>query len=699
MRGLLVGSFLLTFIGVSHVRGESGMNTIRKDSQTGNIRTESQTGNIRMESQMDSSGMDLQTDIARRDSQMENTRINTQMDTIRMDEVILSGKKTKSSFSEVSRMVATLQHQEIQSMPSGSITGVLEDGFGMDIRNRGVMGVQADMSIRGGSFDQNLILLNGISINDPQTGHHNLNIPVNLSQVKKIEVLHGPGSRIFGANAFSGAVNIITMPVVGTDDLQVNLSGGQHAFFDGSASLAIRNNKLSNQISLSNYFSDGYTNNTDFNVKNLFYQGQYENRSGAFNWQVGHLDKGFGANSFYTPAYPNQYEKIRSSLISLGYQLKKSCTIDNKVYYRRHQDRFELFRSDPASWYGGHNHHITHVAGVNTSVSFSGGLGETAFGLNYKYEKILSNVLGIEMNNNKKVPGEENAFFSHRDERNNIDIFAEHSFEFNKWLITGGALFSWNNAFGSGVYPGLEISYSINQNHRLFGSVNRSLRLPTFTDLYYEGPTNNGNPDLKPETALNYEIGAKWIDTEAFRGQLALFQRHGKDIIDWVRLTDSIKWQSRNLTTINTNGLEINLLVKGPGINLDFIEYIRLHYAYVNLQKSSGDYLSNYALDFLKHKFGFHVKHHIIEDLSADWNMKYFSRAGTYLDYATGKETSYKPVFLADARIAYQINKYTYFISVSNILDAEYQDIGNIEMPGRWIKGGIRASFDLFNFN
>ena len=128
-------------------------------------------------------------------------------------------------------MVSVIPREEIEYAPVTSIQELLEYVAGVDVRQRGAEGVQADISIRGGTFDQTLILLNGVNITDPQTGHHNLNLPVSINQIERIEILEGPAARVYGPNAFSGAINIVTRQPDKTS-WKLAIEGGSFGYFD-----------------------------------------------------------------------------------------------------------------------------------------------------------------------------------------------------------------------------------------------------------------------------------------------------------------------------------------------------------------------------------------------------------------------------------------------------------------------------------
>ncbi len=430
------------------------------------------------------------------------------MKDIEIDEVVVSAQRAPVAFSQVARIVKVIGKEEILAAPVQSLQDLLRYAMDVDVRQRGGLGVQTDISIRGGSFDQVLILLNGININDPQTGHHSLNLPVSFDAIDRIEILEGPASRIYGPNALSGAINIIT----GTSDksnLKGRISTGENGFYDAGISGTFISGKVKNLVSIDHRSSDGYTKNTDFTLTDAFYQGRLNTKGIALDWQAGITNRSFGANSFYTPAYPDQFEHVKTSFASIKMETGKTLHFTPSVYWRRNQDRFELFRYPEItpSWYKGHNYHLTDVYGTNLNAWFSSFLGKTAFGTDFRSENIHSNVLGTPLAKSVPVPGEDGKFFTKSDNRSNMSWFIEHSVYLQRFMASAGLMANWNSQLVTNwnLFPGIDLSYLITTRVKFYASVNSSLRMPTFTDLYYSSPTNKGNILLMPEKSVEYE--------------------------------------------------------------------------------------------------------------------------------------------------------------------------------------------------
>jgi len=636
---------------------------------------------------------------------------SAQIDTVNISVVEITSSRIPSVYSESSRIVHIIGKEQIDDAAVSDLQDLLRFIPGTDGRQRGPDGVQSDISIRGGTFDQVLILLNGIPINDVQTGHHNLNLPVDIQDIQRIEILEGPGCQAYGTNAFSGAINIIT----GNDtdkNLILSLSGGEYNYFGGFISYSQQIRNLHNYLSFSRKQSDGYMSNTDYKIGRFFYQSELKMHKSLLAFYAGYADKAFGANSFYSSVFPHQFEYTKTTLLGLKWNTKGFLKGGYNIYWRRNQDRFELFRSyeNAPAWYTKHNYHLTNVYGVSLNYSFQSVIGKTAFGAEFRNEEILSNVLGDSLNLNTYklklfnnlndsilVPGESNVYFYKGKARQNISFFAEQRYHYQKISAGAGMLINWFSDNTWKVYPALEADFSISKKIKLITTVNQSMRQPNFTELYYNSATNTGNPLLMPETSLNYEIGSKYL-TDILDIKMVLFRREGKNLIDWVKYPDSSKWESKNITEINTNGIEtganVNLLKLTRNNNF-FIKYIYVSYTYLDASRIENEFMSKYVLDYLVHKADCNFKHRLIKNVFAVWNVSFQQRNGTYVDVSSQKEIKYKAVYLINSKVYWQNRQWQIFIEASNLLNKSYYDFGNIPLPGRWIRGGVLLDLNL----
>ncbi|WP_462281318.1 TonB-dependent receptor plug domain-containing protein [Salinivirga cyanobacteriivorans] len=622
-----------------------------------------------------------------------------------LDEVIVSGEQEPVAFSKIARIVTVINQKEIEAAPVSDLNELLEYAVSLDIKQRGQHGVQADIAMRGGTFDQTLVLLNGVNITDPQTGHHNLNLPLSLNSIDRIEILEGPASRMFGVNAYNGAINFITNTKPG-NTIKTEAKAGQYNFLEQNTSVNYKAGKTTHFFTAGHKKSDGYLpnealNNTDFNTTNLFYHGKWKHNAHELALQTGYNTKAFGANSFYTPAYPDQFEATKTFFSSVRYSLKKkNIQLKPVIYYRKHHDRFELFRDTAPDWYNSHNYHMTDVAGGQLPVLFQTRYGNIAANLNIRYAHIYSNVLGKPMAGTKAVPGE-NATFNHQDERIHTGGHFTYTLDLEKLHFAAGLMTSYYNILDRiRTYPGLEVSYELFRHFRVFSSYNEALRLPTFTDLYYSGPVNIGNPDLRPEESKTLEAGARYVNT-VFSFQSAIYYRKGNNTIEWVKPVDAAEeapWQTQNLTNTATRGVDFALKVHLNKLwEASPVSLINLSYAYTDINASGENVETKYVADNLKHKFTIRLKHKLYKNFRASWGIRYQDRNGSYNAYENGNyntDLPFKPFWLVNLKISYKYNKWEFYSSISNLLDKNYYDIANIPQPGRWLIMGANFSIN-----
>lgn len=631
-----------------------------------------------------------------------------------LEEVEVVAETSPQLASEAARIVEVISRKEIQAASAQSVNELLEFALGVDIRQRGPHGIQADVSVRGGTFDQVMFLLNGINVTDPQTGHFNLNIPVDISSIERIEILEGPGARYWGPNAFTGAINIVTKKVK-NNTLGVALAGGEFGLVNGNVEAGFVNGNVNHYFSVGGRHSDGYIPNADYNLFNAYYNRIGATELGTSMLQVGYTDKAFGANTFYTPSYPFQYEQNRTFFGSFKYETAgETVRFSPAVYFRQNHDRFELYREEGyfqktddgfrvmgtdtvPGWYAGHNYHTTTIMGGELNGKYYSLAGITSFGINVRNEQIYSNVLGTPMDVTRPAPGEPDGMFTKSANRLNASAFVEHFYSKGIFSGSAGVMANHNSTLTkyAEFYPGLDIAFQLAKPLKAYGSATTSFRMPTFTDLYYTGPNNVGNPNLKPETAVNLEAGLKF-SKPGLQGTAAAYYRMGKNLIDWVQLDpDDLKFTTVNHNEANTLGIELGgkwnpQVTYGENF---FITNVILNYTYLNTEVDLKGLQSGYVGDYLKHKFTARVSHNIVSALSAHWGVRFQDRAGQYDKFENGVNvgpTDYAPFWLMDLKIAWTKPKYEVYAQASNLLDNEYVDFGNIAQPGRWIIGGVK---------
>jgi vitamin B12 transporter len=612
------------------------------------------------------------------------------MKSIDIGDIIVTAGRTLVEEQQATRIVTVISKAEIERAPAQSFNDLLRYIAGVDIRQRGPLGVQADISLRGGTFDQTLILLNGINITDPQTGHHNLNLPIDIESIEQIEILQGPAAKSFGANAFNGVINIITGNS-GPNHTRASGTYGQYGLYKASANISNTNGNFNHFISFNNLGSDGYIRNTDFTNTNIFYQAGYLSGIGTFDFQTGYNKKDFAANSFYSLRFPNQFEATKTEFVSLRYQSNTSIKISSAFYTRRQRDRFEL-RRDTLPF----NHHITNTAGINLYATATHRFGKTSIGIDFRNEHIISNVLGIPLNNTIEVSGFEDAYYTNYYNRINTGIYADHSVTLKRFTFVAGTLAFHNSRVpGVRIYPGIDVSYSLTNYVKLYSSANKTLRTPTFTDLFYKSPSQKGNRYLLPEEAITLEGGMKY-NNASFTANISVFKRYGLKMIDWVKdpSPDSIIWRSMNHSQINFTGMESSFsYIPSTAGNLERIQSFKISYSFLRADLNTGNMLSKYTLDYLKHQITSGIDVRVKWKLFVSNRLTYNDRNGTYQDNK-GQLVTYKPFWTDDVKVYWKSDYLTLFTEASNVFNTNYYDFGGIVQPGIWFRGGIIVDID-----
>jgi vitamin B12 transporter len=607
-----------------------------------------------------------------------------------LEEVVVTATKVGLPLNLAAKQVTLISKQEIERAPVRSIEDLLKYVAGVDILQRGPHGVQADISLRGGSFDQTAILLNGINLTSPHTGHYSFDIPVNLSDIERIEIVQGPSSMVYGASAFAGGVNIITKKEEKATAF-AKLEGGMHGLFGAEARGSYKVGLASHSFSAGYKQSDGYIRNSDYKITNLLWQSRFRANGSNIDFQAGLNNKAYGANTFYSAAYPNQFDNTEGIFFSVRGESQGKLKFIPHIYWNRHYDEFQLIREgtpDVPDWYKSHNYHRSDVFGMNLHMQVATTWGITSFGGEFRNEGILSNVLG-------KPIEESIGKYTKSDNRTNISYFAEHNFIWEKLTISLGGLLNYNTAITDQVdfYPALNGSFRATDHLSLYTSWNKATRMPTFTDLYYTTATHMGNIDLKSEQSEAFESGIKYSHP-VVRANVALFLMKGRNMIDWVKTSPEALWESRNHTQLNKKGFEAAL-----NVNLTswFGEQQPLRsfsagYMFIDQERVKDELISNYSLNHLRHKVTAELHHTVVKRLTLSWHFRWQQRMGSYVQYVDlkpGEKVEFAPVALFDAKANYELGCTNLFLQANNIFNTTYVDLGNIPQPGFWFTGGV----------
>ena len=615
-----------------------------------------------------------------------------------LDEVSVTGSRAPLTRAQAARMVTVLERADIQAAPVQSVNDLLKYVASVDVRQRGPIGAQTDISIRGGNYEQITILLNGINICDPQTGHNAFDFPVDISEIERIEVLEGPAGRVYGTSSLLGAINIVTRPRPASS-VSAHIEGGSYGYLSAGARANVASGKWNNQLSGSYSRSDGYQRNSagglnsDYSGGKAFYQGTYDDDIVSVSWHAGLSTKDFGSNTFYGAKWDDQFEHTLKTYTALQAETKKgSFHLKPSIYWNHSYDRFELFR-DAAEKYP-FNYHRTDIFGVNLNGYFDWILGRTAVGAELRNEDLLSGNLGEPIDNPHHISGTDR-YYDHGINRTNISFVVEHNILLRRFTLSAGLVAvknSWNG-MNMKVYPGIDASYRIGDSFKIFANYNTSLRMPSVTELYYSVGGHVADKNLKPEEISSVEAGVKYAD-HGITTQASVYHNNWKNMIDWIRYTadgPDAPWQSVNFTEVKATGFQAQLTLNFRQIvpTQRILKSFNASYNYLFQDKDIDSSVeSKYSLEYLRHKLVANLQLNIVSRLDLGINFRWQDRRGIYTDF-DGTVKEYSPYSVVDARLSWTAPKYKLYLEANNIFDKNYIDYGCVPQPGTWLIAGL----------
>ena len=574
-----------------------------------------------------------------------------------LDTILIKSTRIDLPFKENARTIQVISAEFIKNSAATNVADLLQQVAGVDIRRRGTAGSQADLYIRGGGFDQTLLLIDGIKMDDAQTGHHTMNAALPIEVIERIEIIKGPAARVFGQNAFTGAINIVTKSTL-ANTASVNIEAGSFGQLNGSVTVGkeFENSSIIAHVGI--LTSDGYRHNSDYENKNYLLKGVFNKKEQPIEVIATFFDKKFGANGFYASATATeQYEETQSSLLGASTTFRtEKFKITPRVYWKRGQDEYVYIRDNPSVY---RNLHITNKVGVETNASYTSDTGITGFGVDISRVFISSNNLG-------------------KRNRTMVNLFLEHRFKAlnDKLDITPGVAVTYFSDFKFHAFPGLDIGFKLSDNLKAYGNLGVTYRIPTYTDLYYNDRSTIGNSNLKPEEAFAQEIGLKF-NSGRFTSSVAIFNRDADNLIDFIRPDVTSKYEATNIAKVNTKGFELNTDYRFK-LN-EFNQTLSFGYNYLNddILDQNKD-LSRYSLNTLKHQF------------ITRFESKLFKNVRQNIIYKHAERTIGTSYNVWDASVIVAVNTFNFTVTANNIFNAEYIESGFVPMPPSSLLFGLR---------
>ncbi|MBP5994592.1 MAG: TonB-dependent receptor [Crocinitomicaceae bacterium] len=586
-----------------------------------------------------------------------------------LNDIIISGRGNPIDYFQRNQSMTLLKADKLALLPSRSLSEALSYTSGVDVRQRGLNGMQADISIRGGSFEQTLILVNGFKMVDPQTGHHAMNIPFTVNAIDQIEVTKGPATNMFGQSALAGAVNFVSN-LSGKTFVKAQTYAGSFGTAGINVTMSAPIKGWNQKLSMGFDRSNGHWSNSDFDNKQISYEGGKTLKKQYLLVMLAYSDRKFGANGFYSNKFPDQWESTQNAFAGLRYNVFfRKATWVNRLSTRTNRDEFRLKRNDPGFYTNRHFSETYSLESILNGKFLSN--WQYHLGIEHRIEALNSSNLGLR-------------------NRQYSSAFGDVIFKTGKWTATTSLLVFQYSDVPLSVLPSIQCAFQLNEQNRLYANLAKSNRIPTYTELFYADPSNIGNPDLKPEYANSAELG--WFKNGKLYLEGNVFYRQTYNMIDWVRDSSSVmpnpnKWKPVNIAEVRFYGLEATVrktFVYPAEFKPNFLD---LSYTYIQATHVFDENVeSRYAYSNLKHQ------------LIAKFSFQFSKFGSMQVNYRFIQRVSNPAYQLVDLKlISGNLKGFNLFVEANNLTNTNYVEAGFVQMPGRWFKVGLNYAFTKVN--
>jgi iron complex outermembrane receptor protein len=563
------------------------------------------------------------------------------------------GSRAQPGLARMIRSIEVLDRQQLARFPMRTLPEALAWMMGVDVLARSP--AQADVSVRGSSFEQVVVLVDGVPVSDDQTGHFDLDVAIPLESVERIEVLRGSGSSVYGPDAIGGVINIVTLRGASSTRARVEAGTFNTVLAEMDGGVSWTGSSLS--AGASHAQSEGHRSGTDYRHWIGRASGDVGLAAGTLQLDVGVARRDFGAADFYAPY--NSYEETTTTHGFVRWRPARANTrfsIEPRLSFRRHTDHFVLVRDNPSVY---ENHHTNWRAGAELTARYAlRPLLQLATGATADWMDLESTRLG-----------------DIREERGSL--FAEiASGDAQRFAITSGLRLDWHSSYGSFVSPSLAAGWRAAPWLQLRAAADRGLRAPTWTERFYEDPANLGNPDLEAEEFWSAEFGVSVAPATQTTIDLSSFVRRATNLIDWIKPVDSpatTPWQIANIERATFRGIEMTAATRLSGFTA------RLRATALSFTDDDGSGLvSKYALRPVTQAISAEATLPLPAGLSLAARLGHSRRAGQ------------AAWILADAMLSWRYRYLTMYVDATNLTDSDYLDVSARRAMGRAFHAGIR---------
>jgi len=570
------------------------------------------------------------------------------------DSIVVTGTAEPLPLAEADRDVSVVRLPEKQRDLYNSWFDLLQLDPVLDLQQRALGGFQGDLSIRGATFGQTLILLNGLRIDDVQTGHFNLDLPVPLEMLSGIEVLKGSGSALYGSDAIGGVVNVRTEPIE-PGEFRLLAGVGNFGLNEQHAVTSFGHAWWQEELAFARDFSSGFMPDRDYRNLALSSLSTLKSRLGATSLLFAYSDRPFGANDFYG-AVETQWERTKTWFAS-GHQDLGEKTEANFAF-RKHTDLYVYIRDDPSYYTNWH-----------TDESWQGNLrrhdnlplhGVLSYGVEGLAESIHSTNLGI----HSRERGSGYVFYDLRSVR--------------RYSLSAGIREEIYGAHSVATSPSLSGAAWITSRFKLRAAATRAFRLPSYTDIYYSSPATLGNVNLKPESATSYEGGVDAYVKPNLHASVTVFDRRDSDVVDYVQPAGSNIYQAENLPPLHFVGVEASTVYE-PRVGQ--------HFAF-SFSALRGRYASPENL-VTEYTFAYPVHDAVVEWRGALSQTGLARNVIARTRLGVLNRVAASPYAIWDVSASYATGRVRPFLQLTNITSTVYQDVPLVAMPKRGVVGGV----------
>ena len=549
---------------------------------------------------------------------------------------------SKNYSDSATESVDNISSEDIKNLPFTSLEELLDYSSSTNLKERAPFGIQQDLSIRGSAFEDAYVTLGGVKINDPQTGHFTLEIPLTSADLEEIDIYKNSQKIDFKLKAPQDK------------GILLKSSFGQYALWENLMSINFPILGTKNRLSIEHKISKGSRADTDFEIYNFSYHNLWKIDKNDLEFLFGQTKRDFGADSFYSSRFRQEEEHINQRFFLGRFGLDGgNFKLNNTAYLRRHSDKFILDRTNPQL---STNYHTTYVYGLKEELSFSNDL---FVNLNVEQEKIDSTNLSKHTRLRKGI------------------LFGTKEKQFGKFMADFNAGTDYYSKWGYLENAHLGTGYFLRDDFKLRFSYDRLWRPPSFTELYYSDAANRGNPDLGIQRSNNFDLGFDFSPKEFFSLSSSIFLRDQYNTIDWVRNNQADVWQAQNVGSVKAYGLDILPSFKFKDC---ILERFSVGYTYLTLNKSSPFAYSKYVFDYDRHKiaasFGFNHKGYRANFISN------FSKPVDRKKYVT-----------FDLKLEKKLRDFTFALEGINIFNKSYEELKDIDGSKRWYKLSIAYEF------